>query len=95
MKNYYVYIMSNRKKGTLYIGVTNNLARRVYEHKNHINSKSFTCKYCLNLLVYYEVYEQIVEAIVREKQMKKWRRYWKIFLIEKENADWTDLYYML
>ena len=91
MKLYYVYIMASRKKGTLYIGVTNNLAKRIWEHKNKI-VEGFTSKYEINSLVYYESYSQIESAILREKVLKKWNRQWKINLIEKENPKWQDLY---
>ena len=90
MKEYYVYIMSSNNKNTVYIGVTNDLERRVYEHKEKL-TKGFTEKYnCVNL-VYYEVYNQIVDAIYREKQLKKWNRVWKNELIEEENPNWLDL----
>ena len=91
MKQYYVYILASRKNGTLYIGVTNNLIRRVYEHKNELN-EGFTKKYNVKLLVYYEIHSDIREAIKREKTMKKWYRKWKIELIEKMNPDWKDLF---
>jgi len=89
MKNYYVYIMTNNSK-TLYIGVTNDLIRRVYEHKNKLID-GFTKKYNITKLVYYEVFNTIDEAIRREKQLKNWHRKWKINLIESMNKDWTDL----
>lgn len=91
MKEMYVYIMANRKNGTLYIGVTNNLVRRVYEHKNNI-LEGFTKKYNVHLLVYYEIYEDEITAISREKELKHYNRSWKIELIEKFNPDWHDLY---
>jgi len=87
----YVYILSNKKDGTLYIGVTSNLAKRVFEHKSSYVS-SFTSKYKIKNLVYYEVYENIEDAIKREKQLKKWNRSWKIELIENFNLNWHDLY---
>lgn len=93
MKNvyqFYVYILSSQKNGTLYIGVTNNLQRRVYEHKVGLGSK-FTSKYGVSNLVYFETYQNIDDAILREKRLKKWNRSWKIELIEKENRDWLDL----
>jgi putative endonuclease len=83
--------MASKKNGTLYIGVTNNLVRRVYEHKEGL-IEGFTKKYNLKNLVYYEVYNYTYEAIKREKTMKKWLRKWKIELIEKTNPDWKDLY---
>ena len=86
-----VYILTNYKNGTLYIGVTSNLIQRTYQHKHKI-IKGFTSKYNLTKLVYYETYETMQEAIKREKQLKKWNRAWKIELIEKFNEDWNDLY---
>lgn len=86
--------MASKKNGTLYIGVTNNLVRRVYEHKKGL-IEGFTKKYNVKILVYYEVYIDMYEAIKREKAMKKWLRKWKIELIElieKTNPDWKDLY---
>ena len=83
--------MSSKKNGTLYIGMTNNLIRRVYEHKNNIN-EGFTPKYGVHRLVYYEHTNDVNGAIAREKRMKKWNRQWKINLIEQDNPDWTDLY---
>ena len=91
MEEKYVYILANKKNGTLYIGVTSNLVKRVYEHKNNL-VQGVTQKYNVHKLVYYEMYEDIYEAITREKQMKKWKRQWKIDLIEKLKPDWTDLY---
>jgi len=92
MKQYYVYILASKKNGTLYIGVTNNLLKRVYEHKSNLVG-GFTQKYNVNNLVYYEEHNDIGKAITREKQMKKWKRQWKIELIEKFNPQWKDLYY--
>jgi putative endonuclease len=92
MKEYYVYILASKKDGVLYIGVTNNLMRRVYEHKNSLNN-GFTDKYFIGKLVYFEQTDSIETAIVREKQMKRWKREWKITLIEKNNPNWDDLYY--
>jgi putative endonuclease len=91
MYNYYVYILASKKNGTLYIGVTNNLLKRVYEHKNNL-VKGFTSKYSVHHLVYYETTESIESAIIREKQMKIWKRNWKIELIESINPKWNDLY---
>lgn len=91
MKRYYVYILASKKNGTLYIGVTNNLIKRVYEHKNNFVS-GFTQKYSVHYLVYYERYDDIREAIIREKRIKKWKRKWKIELIEEFNPMWKDLY---
>jgi putative endonuclease len=84
-------MMASQKNGTLYIGVTSDLIRRVWQHKNNIHD-GFTKKYRVHNLVWYEVHRDVKEAIRREKQMKKWRRQWKINLIEKENSDWSDLY---
>lgn len=91
MKNYYVYILASKKSGTLYIGITNDLIRRVYEHKNGM-IEGFTKKYQIHNLVYYEETNDVESAITREKQMKKWNRKWKINLIEKNNPEWKDLY---
>ena len=91
MNQYYVYILASKYRGTLYIGVTNNLKRRIYEHKNKIID-GFTKKYSINKLIYYEITENIESAINREKQLKNWRRDWKIQLIEKLNPEWKDLY---
>ena len=89
MKNSFVYILSNNSR-TLYIGVTNNLERRIYEHKNKLID-GFTRKYNLTKLVYYEVFGDITLAIVREKQLKGWLRKKKIELIESTNSGWDDL----
>ena len=87
---YYVYILASKIRGTLYVGMTNDLQRRVYEHKTGIR-KGFTEKYGVNKLVYFETFQLVNEAIVREKNLKKWKRDWKILLIEKENKPWLDL----
>jgi putative endonuclease len=89
MKNYYVYIMTNNSK-TLYVGVTNDLNRRVFEHKNKL-IKGFSKKYNLTKLVYFETFNQIEDVIRREKQLKNWHRQWKINLIEEVNNEWNDL----
>ncbi|MBN1302643.1 MAG: GIY-YIG nuclease family protein [Melioribacteraceae bacterium] len=89
MKQYYIYIMTNKSK-TLYIGMTNNLIRRVYEHKNK-SADGFTKKYNLTKLVYYEQTMNVHSAIRREKQLKNWHRQWKINLIESVNPEWNDL----
>ena len=89
MKNYYVYIMTNNSK-TLYMVVTNNLVRRVYEHKHKLID-GFTKKYNLTKLVFYEVFNNIEDAIHREKQLKNWHRQWKINLIDSVNKEWKDL----
>jgi len=91
MKTYYVYILASKRNGTLYIGVTNNLTRRVYEHKNDLIN-GFAKKYKVHMLVYYEHTNDINSAIQREKRLKKWKREWKIELIETMNPDWHDLY---
>jgi putative endonuclease len=83
--------MANRKNGTLYIGVTDNLVKRVWEHKNNL-VQGFTEKYNIHNLVYYELHQDINEAILKEKQMKKWNRIWKIKQINKLNPNWNDLY---
>jgi putative endonuclease len=88
---YYVYILASARNGTLYVGVTNNLVRRVYEHRNGL-AEGFTAKYQVHRLVYSEICEDIFEAIAREKRVKRWKRAWKIEMIEKENEDWHDLW---
>jgi len=90
-KNYYVYILTNKSNRVLYIGVTNNLKRRVLEHKSKVN-KGFTYRYNVDKLVYYECFTNILEAIKREKRMKKWNRQWKDELITGFNSEWLDLY---
>lgn len=87
----YVYILASKRNGTLYIGATDNLIKRIYEHKNDI-VEGFTKKYQVLILVYYEIAEEIVSAFEREKQLKKWKRQWKISLVEKNNPQWRDLY---
>jgi putative endonuclease len=94
MKPYYVYILASKKNGTLYLGVTNDLGRRIYEHKNNL-VEGFSKKYEIHRLVYFEVCEDVRAAIQREKNMKKWKRQWKIELIEKNNPDWKDLYHQI
>ena len=84
-------MLASKKNGTLYIGVTNNLLRRVYEHKNDLLG-GFTKKYNVKILVYYEVHQDIYQAIIREKRIKKWKRQWKINLIEENNPEWKDLF---
>lgn len=91
MNQYYVYILASKKNGTLYIGVTNNLPKRVWEHKNDL-VEGFTKKYKVHYLVYFEIADSINSAIEREKQMKKWNRAWKIETITKMNPEWKDLY---
>ncbi|MEM7111953.1 MAG: GIY-YIG nuclease family protein [Chloroflexota bacterium] len=91
MKTFFVYILASRKNGTLYIGMTSNLVQRVYEHRNNLVD-GFTKQYGVHRLVYYEMMATAKAAIVLEKQMKVWKRQWKINLIEKENPGWEDLY---
>ncbi|MBP1728967.1 MAG: nuclease family protein [Deltaproteobacteria bacterium] len=88
---YYIYILASKKNGTLYIGVTSDLIKRIYEHKNDL-VEGFTRKYTIHNLVYFEATESIESAITREKQLKKWNRAWKTNLIEKSNSAWNDLY---
>jgi len=88
---YYVYILASKKHGTLYIGVTNDLTKRTFEHKNDL-VEGFTKKYGVHQLVYFEQTSDVTSAITREKQMKKWRRGWKIELIEQKNPEWKDLF---
>ena len=91
MKQAFVYIMANDRNGTIYIGVTSDLLKRVLQHKQNL-FKGFTKKYLIHQLVYYEVSDSINSAIVREKQLKKWKRLWKLKLIESVNPEWEDLY---
>ena len=87
---YFIYILASRKHGTLYIGVTNNLERRIWEHRNGLGSL-FVKKYQIRHLVHFEAYSSIHDAISREKSLKNWLRTWKVQLIEADNPDWTDL----
>ena len=89
--NYYVYILASERNGTLYIGITNDLVKRIYEHKNDYID-GFTKKYNVKKLVYYEQHEDVESALTREKQIKKWYRKWKLKLIEEYNREWKDLY---
>ena len=91
MNNYYVYIITNKTNGTLYFGVTNNPKIRIFEHKNKI-LEGFSKKYGLNKLVFYESFEDIEYAIAFEKKLKRWKRQWKLELIEKGNLNWKDLF---
>ena len=91
MGQYFVYMLASKRNGTLYIGVTNKLLKRVHQHKNDV-TEGFTRKYNVHSLVYYEVFNRIQDAITREKQMKKWKRQWKMELIEKSNPNWEDLF---
>ena len=89
---YYVYILSNNHRNVIYTGVTNDLVRRVWEHKNHFDKSSFTSRYNVENLVYYEVTTNVESAILREKQIKSWNRNRKNKLIESKNPEWVDLY---
>ena len=89
--NYFVYLMASAKNGTLYAGVTNDLVRRVYEHKNGL-ADGFTSRYSVHQLVWFDSTPSIEAAIHKEKQIKNWKREWKVTLIEKSNPEWLDLY---
>jgi len=89
--SYYVYILANERNGTIYIGVTNDLIRRVYEHKSDL-VEGFSKKHKTHRLVYYEIHDTSAAAITREKQLKKWKREWKLKVIEEKNPQWLDLY---
>ena len=91
MNNYYVYILASKRNGTLYVGFTSDLPQRVYAHKNDLVG-GFTKKHGVHTLVYFEVWDDRDGALQREKQIKEWKRRWKIELIEKENPEWKDLY---
>jgi len=91
MKQPAVYLLASKPYGTLYIGVTSNLVKRVWQHKNDV-VEGFSKKYSVHTLVYFEQYSDMLTAITREKQLKKWKRNWKIHLIEKDNPNWDDLY---
>ncbi|NEV79695.1 GIY-YIG nuclease family protein [Rhodopseudomonas sp. BR0C11] len=88
---YYVYLLANRKHGTLHLGVTNDLLRRIHDHRSKA-APGFSERYGIDRLVWFEIYDDAIAAITREKQLKKWRRDWKIRLIEDQNPDWVDLY---
>ena len=90
-KEYYVYILTNYSRTVLYTGMTNDLERRIFEHKQKLNPKSFSSKYQVSLLIWFETHNDVNEAIRREKLIKRWKRIWKIDLIEKENPKWVDL----
>jgi putative endonuclease len=90
-KQFFVYILASKRNGTLYTGVTSDLVKRIWQHK-HKNTDSFTKKYDVTVLVYYEIYTDAESAITREKRIKKWRRAWKLKLIEEKNPHWKDLY---
>jgi putative endonuclease len=89
--SYYVYIIASRKDGAIYIGVTNDIVRRIYEHRTKA-VPGFTSKYNITRLVWFEIYDNPIAAITREKELKKWNRLWKVQLIEAKNPDWNDLY---
>ncbi len=89
-----IYILASKKNGTLYIGVTSDLIKRIWQHKNDLVD-GFTKKYAVHDLVYFEIHESMESAIMREKSIKAWKRAWKIELIEKSNLIWRDLYYDL
>lgn len=91
MKQYYVYILAKERNSTFYVGITSNLAKRIYEHKNDLTD-GFTKKYGIHKLVYFEIFDDPENAIKREKRLKKWNRPWKMRLIEEMNPDWNDLY---
>ena len=86
-----VYILASRRHGTIYVGVTSDLVKRIWEHKNNV-VEGFTKKYDVHALVYFEMHADMAQAIQREKRIKKWNRAWKIELIEQENPDWHDLW---
>jgi putative endonuclease len=88
---YYAYLLASKKHGTLYLGLTRNLVRRVYQHRTK-PVESFTSRYGVDKLVWFEIYDDAATAIAREKELKKWRRDWKIRLIEEQNPGWVDLY---
>jgi putative endonuclease len=89
-----VYILASKRNGTLYIGVTSDLVKRMWEHKNNM-VKGFTKRYAVHLLVWYELYGSMETAITREKRLKDWKRKWKLELIESNNPDWQDLYHLI
>ena len=91
MKPFYVYILASKRNGTLYTGSTDDLSRRIWEHREKIR-KGFTSRYDVNRLVWFEPHETRESALTREKQIKKWNRAWKVRLIEETNPDWNDLY---
>ncbi len=88
---YYVYILASQKNGTLYVGITSDLVKRIWQHKNEV-VEGYTQKYAVKNLVYFEQYENVDDAILREKRLKHWNRKWKLELIEKMNPNWNDLY---
>ena len=90
-KLFFVYMLATRRDGPLYVGVTSNLPKRIWQHREHV-VRGFTAKYNVDRLIWYEAHGGAEAAILREKQIKRWRRAWKIELIEKNNPDWRDLY---
>jgi putative endonuclease len=88
---FYVYLLASKKHGRLYLGVANDIVRRVYEHRTKA-VPGFTKRYDVDKLVWFEIYDDAITAVAREKELKKWRRDWKIRLIEEENPGWVDLY---
>jgi putative endonuclease len=88
---YFVYLTASKRNGTLYVGVTRDLVRRTHEHRTKA-AKGFTARYGVDRLVWFESYEDVEAAILREKEIKKWRRAWKLALVEKDNSQWRDLY---
>ncbi|WP_323738139.1 GIY-YIG nuclease family protein [Candidatus Trichorickettsia mobilis] len=91
MKTYWVYILCSKRNGTLYVGVTSDIARRIYEHKQKL-LEGFTHKYSVDKLVYVELFQNVNAAIHREKCIKRWKRVWKLKLINNQNPEWKDLY---
>jgi putative endonuclease len=91
MRSYFVYILASGRNGTIYVGVTNDLSRRIWEHREK-QLKGFTAKYDVTKLVWYAEHGEIDQAILHEKRLKRWRREWKLRLIEAENPQWLDLY---
>ncbi len=91
---FFVYILASRKHGTLYVGVTNDVVRRVHEHKSKV-VRGFSARHGVNKLVYFEIFDDPMSAITREKQLKKWNREWKLQLIENKNPNWVDLSHTL
>ena len=90
-KQFAVYILASKRNGTLYVGMTSNLPQRIWQHKNHV-TQGFSAEYEVTLLVWFELHETAESAIVREKQIKKWNRNWKLELVEQHNPEWRDLY---
>ena len=93
-KQFSVYILASRRNGTLYIGITSDLVKRIWQHKKG-ELEGFTKQYLVKRLVYYEIHQSSESAITREKQIKRWKRQWKLRLIENDNPDWYDLYYCI